>query len=683
MSQAPKASAGHLPKQERAFQLARTRYELRRTDRWPYLLSGDQRYGSGRSDRKRVQADLRAAWRAKYPDDPPPADTALNSVIDDLLHLARDVEPDAEQEPPAAVPGEAWAGGAGAYHGGDDDEGDGLELVTSLDDCPLPDSYRMPSNYRVRADGGIWWLGGRWGPERASWAPLFPVGVYEDPDGDQLVELVWRDHGRWVSRLVRRAVTKSGRKLVGDAGDAALPVTESEARNAEKWIAAAEMANADLIPRHPVARQLGWQNDGRTFLASKDSSWRVEPRYPRQVPALNAHGPRGTFAGWQAAIQAAGNYPVVQMGIYEGLAPPLLEVLGVDSFTVDHAGKSSRGKTITAAAGLSCWADPSDKGDGMFSWSTTVIEIEQRLNLVRGLPVVIDETRLVKDPAIVDAILYQVPKNRGKARGGGHPSMIPWRTIVLCTGEQPATSFTTHQGASARVLSIQRAPFGTEGAESRDAAEALKHGIEANYGTAGPAFVEQLQSALAERDGAARLRERHAQLTEELRGDSDMSGRRAPLLAVIALAAELAAGWGITPFTVPGTAGWLDLFNSADDPRDNRAEMALDIVREFLAAHHDKMFGGHPGDRPPASGWIGRYVEEGPGILPAALGKELKEQGYDLNAVVPGWLEMKALVTMKGQRPPWQVNRKLNGCQTKLVIFRSEVIDWEDGGDGD
>ena len=218
------------------------------------------------------------------------------------------------------------------------------------------------------------------------------------------------------------------------------------------------------MARHPVARQLGWQADGKTFVTGQGTPWRVEPRYPEQAAALAAHRPRGTLAAWQEAIAGARDYIVAQVGVYAGLAAPLLCPLGLDSFTVDVAGRSTRGKTITAMAALSCWADPSDRSEAMLSWQTaSVIGVEKRLNLVNGLTVVIDETRLVKDPALVDAILYMVPKNHGRPRGGGWPSMIPWRAIVVSTGEQAATSFTSHQGASARVLSIQRAPFGTDG----------------------------------------------------------------------------------------------------------------------------------------------------------------------------------------------------------------------------
>jgi hypothetical protein len=183
---------------------------------------------------------------------------------------------------------------------------------------------------------------------------------------------------------------------------------------------------------------------------------------------------------------------VVQVGAYAGLASPLLEPLGLDSFTVDISGRSTRGKTITAMVALSCWADPSDSPGDATGQAASVIGIEKRLNLV-ARTVVLDETRLVKDPALVDAVVYMVPKNHGRPRGGRWPNMIPWRAVVVSTGEQPATSFTTHQGASPRVLSICSPPFGTDGQASRAAAEAVKQGVEAHYGTAGPALVARLR----------------------------------------------------------------------------------------------------------------------------------------------------------------------------------------------
>jgi len=663
-------------KAERLHALVLARYEPRKATKWPYLMRGDEQFKFEGPDRRRLLADLRAAWRERYPDEAPPAAQDLNAAVEDLRRLAERAEPD-------PVGTEDLAADLVAAHGiGEVPHDRGLSLVTRLEDCPLPDGYVIPEPYIVAPDGIPLRRDDGAGYARVAWSWLFPVRVYVDPEGDQLVELAWRDGCRWVCRLIRRAVTKSGRKLVNEAGDAGLPVIEAEAKQAERWLAAAEAANQAAIARQPVARQLGWQADGKTFVTGQDTPWRVEPRYSDQVAALAAHHPCGTLDAWKDAIAAARDHVIVQVGAYAGLASPLLHPLGLDSFTVDFSGRSTRGKTITAMVALSCWADPSDRSEGMLTWQTaSVIGIEKRLNLVSGLTAVVDETRLVKDPALVDSVLYMIPKNHGRPRSGGWPNMIPWRAVVVSTGEQPATSFTSHQGASARVLSVQSPPFGTDGKASRGAAETAKEGVEANYGTAGPAFVTRLQARLAEDGGTGKLRARHQELTEMLRGSTDMTGRRAPLAACLALAAELAADWEILPFGAPDVAAWSGMFAS-DEQRDNRPEMALDLVRQYLAAHADKMWGSNDGSHPPASGWIGHKAREGPALLPEKLREELRRRGYELDAVIPGWLEMGALLTKDSQRPPYLIGRRTAGHLSRHLIFRDEIIDPPDPEDG-
>jgi hypothetical protein len=550
----------------------------------------------------------------------------------------------------------------------------------------LPDAV-CPEGYEIEA-GGVYALraakDGSPIRMRVAWAPLFPVHVFAAPDGDQLVELAWYDQGRWTRRIVPRSVAKSGRRLVAQLGDAGLPATDADAKLVERWLAAFEQANRKVIATEKIARQLGWQRDGE-FVTASGLPYRVEPKYDQQRGALEAHHGRGTLAGWQKSVAQLADYPAVLPSLYAGLGAPLLEPLGLDSFTVDTSGRSTRGKTISATCGASCWFDPSEKSDGMFHWRTTMIGVETRLNLVNGLPVVLDETRTVKTAELVDQVLYQVPKNRGTPRGGGWPSMLPWRTIVLSTGEQPALSFTTHEGASARVLSVRRAPFGNDGEQSAVAAGRVRDGVLANYGTAGPEFVKRLRAEL-ERDGQGdngpSIRQRHATLTEKFRGQSDIAARRAPFVACLYLAGQLAHEWKIIPFAPPDVNEWLSLFAEGDQARnDNRPEMALDVMREFLAAQQDKMLSNGTGERPPATGWIGTEVMEGPALLPEKAREELKRRGYELDAVIPGWMEMGALVTRDSQRPKYLVPRRLGGKPARLLIFRREVIDLESDDD--
>ena len=567
-------------------------------------------------------------------------------------------------------------------------------LGSWADDCPdLPAGWSVPEGYEIDRGGVFLVRETRDGVQRTrvTYAPLLPVGVYVDPAGCQMVELVWRDHGRWVNRVVARNIAKSGRRLITALGDAGLPAVDADAKLLERWLAAAEAYNQRVIPRRSLYRWLGWQADG-TFVTGPTGRHRVEPIYDEQAPAIAAHHPHGDLESWKQAIKLIEPYPVAQMALYAGLAAPLLSLLRLDSFTIDLSGRSTRGKTTAAKIGLSLWADPTEKGDGLFSWRATMLAIEKRLNVVRGLPVVIDETRVVKHNELVDQVLYQVPKNHGQARGAGWPSLLPWSTIVISTGEQSALSFTTHQGAAARVLTLTRPPFGTGSGDNATAAIAVGRAIDENYGLAGPVFIGRLLAALTDPQRPActpdktcppertcalcQLRERHAQLTERFRGDTDMSGRRAPMVAVLALAAQLGHEYGVVPFPPPEPAVWHDLFAAADTT-DNRPEMALDVVREWVASHSDELWTPERTIQPP-TGWIGRRLlldSDRPtvALLPERLKAVLARSGYSLDAVLPGWQELGYLHKGTGRAPYLHV-RALGDSKVRMYIFTPGTI---------
>jgi hypothetical protein len=567
------------------------------------------------------------------------------------------------------------------------DETTGQATAEWTDNRLVPEGVRMPTGYTI-SYGGVW-VEKQISKDvfvdvRVAWAPLVIRSVYVDPIGDQAVELAWVDRGQVVTRTVQRSVVRRGRILVATLGDAGLPVIEADAKLAERYLAAFESLNQSKIPRVHLARQLGWQKDG-TFVTSQDEPHRVEVKYDEQKPALAAHAPAGTFAGWQAAVKLMESYPAAQMPLYASLAAPLLEVVGVNSYAVDICGRSTRGKTTAAGAGMSVWADPSERADGMYSWRTTMLAAEKRLNLVNGLPVVFDETKLVQNPEMVHALLYQLPKNHGAARGGGWPSGIPWRSIVISTGEQSVLTFTTDQGAGARVLTVKEAPFGTDGPESATAAVEVRDGCAEHYGTAGPRFVEKLLDAMAG-DGKRRLVARHKELTEAHRYDSDMSARRAPLVAVLALAAEVGHEWDIVPFPAPPMSIWRRLF-AATDQTDNRGEMALDVVREYVASNRRALWAPGTGNEPPFSGWIGRELdvagEATVGLLAQKLKEALSRAGYELDSVIPSWREAGVLFENDSYRPPYLAKKKMNGGQVRLYIFKPEVFAAPDDEDGE
>lgn len=570
----------------------------------------------------------------------------------------------------------------------DEDTIQAFEKLTWSFGYDLPEGYAAPNGYDV-ARSGIYKIRADGQRSRVSYAPIIPVAVYTDPDGTEMLQLAWLNRDRWITKLTPRSVARSGRRLIAALGDAGLPAVESDAKALERWLANTEAVNGDVIPCHELANWLGWQPDG-TFLASYDGPKRVEPVFPEQGAAIKSHTTRGTFEGWKAGIRAIEPYPVAKICLYAGFAATLLDVLKVDSFLIDIWGRSTRGKTTAAKIALSLWADPSDRGDGMFSWKATTVAIEKRLNVVRGLPVVIDETRTVERPETVDEVIYQVPKGRGKPRSKPWPNAIPWQTIAISTGEQSALSFTSHQGASARVLSISLPPFGSGDPAHGRAAAQVGWAVDENYGHAGPAFVERLQLGLAHKDGAARLVERHQVIAQQHAGGNDMSGRRAPFVAALILAAELAHEWGIVPFAQPSPELWLDLF-VAEEITDNRPEMALQVAREFVAANASSLWNTGR-TTAPNGGWIGRKFVVGPdkkttvGLLPEKLKEVLRKAGYTLDAIYAAWQEMGVIIPLGKDRNRFQPVRALGEGKSRFYVFAPGAILAEaepEGGESD
>lgn len=549
----------------------------------------------------------------------------------------------------------------------------------------LPPTVRTPYDYRVTGRGVevLSTSGENW--QRVTFAPLVITATFEDPEGDQYVELSWIDRSlgrpRLISRIVSRETSKRGKKLIEALGSAGLPAVEGDSRAVEKWLAEFEAENVHRIPSEQLARWLGWQDDG-TFVSSPEDGIKVDTAFEEQRGPARAHARKGTLEGWQETVAHLTPFPVPRVAVAAALAAPLLKPLALNSFTLDISSRSTKGKTTALQVALSVWADPSEHASAMSNWRTTLYAIEKRLNLVRGIVTVFDETMAVTDDSLIDEVLYQLPMNHGKARSGGaFGNMLPWETILLSSGERPALSFTTSQGAAARILGTTIAPFGDGGGA---AAAAARDGVLANHGHAGPEFIQYILSGLAQPNGRDALKARHRQLVDEFRGAGDMTNRRAPMVAALVLAETLACGRGLLPYEPLPHDVWRSLF-TAHNPTDNRPDMALDVLREYVAGHAHELFTATRAalnEKPPYSGWLGVLsTKDGVtevALLPERVRKILAEADYSLDAVVGSWVDAEYLKTLKSQRPAHLVPRRFDGIRAKCLAFTPAGISFGD-----
>ncbi|MGW1595284.1 DUF927 domain-containing protein [Streptomyces sp. NPDC002343] len=593
--------------------------------------------------------------------------------------------PAAAPAAPPPAPDEATADDEHAGQAPLDDPADTPEGYDYASAFGLPATVRTPWDYRLTGRGVevLSTSGENW--TRVTFAPLVVSATFEDPEGDQYVELSWIDRSlgrpRRISRIVSRETAKRGRKLIETLGSAGLPAVEGDARAVEKWLAEFEAANVGRIPSEQLARWLGWQDDG-TFVSSPEDGIKVDVPFEEQRGPARAHARKGGLDGWRETIGQLADFPVPRVAVAAALAAPLLKPLGLNSFTLDISSRSTKGKTTALQCALSVWADPSEHASAMSNWRTTLYAIEKRLNLVRGIVTIFDETMAVTDDTLIDEVLYQLPMNHGKARSGGaFGNMLPWETILLSSGERPALSFTTSQGAAARILGTTTAPFGDGGGAT---AAAVREGVLAHHGHAGPEFIQYILSGLAQPNGRDKLKEHHRTLLAEFRGAGDMTNRRAPMVAVLALAEILACRIGLLPYEPLSADIWRGLF-TAHNPTDNRPEMALDVVREYVAGHAHELFSVTRAalhEKPPYSGWLGVLsTKDGVtevALLPERVRKILADADYSLDAVVGSWVDAGYLKVLKSQRPPHLVPRRFGGARAKCLAFTPEGIAFGD-----
>ena len=546
-----------------------------------------------------------------------------------------------------------------------------LAAAFGLRGCTIPRGYRITGkgvDFNIGKDDPVW--------ARFTYAPLVVTAAYEDPDGEQSVQLSWTDRGRTVSKVVARDVAKRGRELVKNLGSAGLPAIEGDARVLERWLAEFEAANPTGIPHEQLARHLGWQPDG-TFVPSPDSGIKLEVRYDEQRVPSQAFGAAGDFEAWRQAIALLKPHKVPRIVIAAALAAPLLRPLGLPSFTVDISSRSTKGKTTALQCGCSVWANPSENAAAISNWRGTAFAIEKRFNLVRGLPTFLDETMAVSDEGIIDYVLYQLPMNQGKDRSGGYAGALPWETILLSSGERTALSYTRNQGAAARTLCTSEAPFGDDGDTAREVHDA----VFANYGHAGPRFAELVRKGLARDGGLERLRRRHKEMAVLFRGDNAMTGRRAPMVAVLALAEAMACETGLLPYEALSTDTWAETFASSS-ATDNQPEMAMDVVREYIAAHSFELWPGRD-DRPPLRGWLGAVkVNSGQtfvAVMPERLRTILSDAGYSLDAVMDGWVNAGYLSSAVDRgKVTYRVVTRFDGRTARCFQFTPQALTLSD-----
>ena len=545
--------------------------------------------------------------------------------------------------------------------------------------------------------------------------PLAVTGrCREIGEGRTSVLLEWAtSHGRR-HQIVPRGKVADSRSFVELAGVDA-PVHSNNARDLVQFVADWEAANAAVLPEARVTTSMGWQGRdgedgfmwGRSQLLpgqAESSALALEDLPPsrwgeRQVHLLIDDGGRdladgfvaeGTWDGWLDAVAAARPYPAVMLALYAALVPPLMIFLPtLPNFVVDYCGPTSEGKTTTLRFAASAWGSPDERSGGLIrSWDATRVWIERTAALLGHLPLFLDDTKRAKRPEAVGQVLYDLANGLGRGRGSvsGLRDLGRWRTVLLTTGEAPATSFTNDGGTRARTLSLWGSPFGGGSAQAGKAVRRITEGVLRHHGHAGPRLLRWLLDTPGARDELRSTYVAARDRWDALTNGNPVASRASQYVAGLDLAQTLLHDkLGVPrPSDDPLLHAWTAVCGASVEA--DRASDALRDVLSWAASHQARFYGRQPAsgylDSIPHAGWLGAWASDASwehiGVLPTELRRFLEGQGYDFEAVVRTWLDRSWLRRSGKHRA-----RKLTvgGVKERCFVITRAACDTVQGDD--
>lgn len=577
----------------------------------------------------------------------------------------------------------------------------GNTIVNNFPDAPIP-HLLIPAEYSVRNNGVYIETVTAEDEEPQSTLithnPVIISAKYKDlEEANEILELSWKRNGRWESCLADRGMIADARKIL-QLADMGFPCHSINSGDLVKYLADLEALNENTIPVQFVSCSMGWKRiqGSRGFLLAnrfitkgKDTVlFRGLTSGDDQI-ARGFHG-SGDYEKWKEAVSVIKNYPRVLAMFYGSFSSIMLEVLNCSNFVAEVANKTSTGKTIALRVAASAWGCPDEKSSDsiIFSWDHTKVWGERASAIVNGLPLFLDDTKRTKHPKQISEMIYSVANGRGRGRGNVKNLAMTksWRTVLMSTAETPSVFTSTDGGTRGRVLEICGLPFEKKSEEMRQLVSDLDLKLKANYGFAGPAFVEYV---LENEDQWGRWKKELNQLESYFaqKESSEVSGRLAGYAALISLTGKLVHEAIQLPweFCCPMETLWAGIVTESKDATGELA--ALQYVVSWAYSNMERFEGkegteGVTADskkKTPASGWAGRWLDKDSYIafLPNVLKKVLGEAGYDPEAIIRGWRDLQWLDLNDKSRSTRQL--RFQGATTWMIPIRKKAICLLDG----
>jgi putative DNA primase/helicase len=584
----------------------------------------------------------------------------------------------------------------------------GLEAVKEIIDAALPSSWPgmderpcwcVYSDWQevdgVKRKPGVWHHNFKQRDDQEpvmvdEWicSPLYVDATTSDKEDDKYGFLL-----RYVSRRrVWKKWAMPAEMLAGDGGDAlgvllsgGVEISQHKKREVLRYIAS----------QHPkrhmrAATATGW-HDGAFVLP--DEVIGADDVWFQATGRTAPYGTAGTLDGWKSGVAAmAKGNPLVMLAISAAFAGVLLEPLCIDGAGVHIYGDSSTGKTTALVAGISVWGGQSFRRQ----WRATANGLEGVGTMHTDTLLALDEIGECAPRDLYEAA-YALANGTGKSRANKHGEArkaAQWRVFVLSTGETTIAAriasggIESKAGQGLRILDIPVVGmYGLfdnlcgmdSGARLSDA---LRDASAKHYGHAGRKFVQCMAS---ERAKGVDLSGRLADVLAQFDAPDGQERRAARVLAVAALAGELAIEFGIADWKAgEPTHSAVRAFKSWQAQRGTSGHSAehagiVQAVSDFIDRSGDARFSdidmiGTP--LTPIRDRAGYWKTEGGKRLYLFTSAGMKEaiKGYDLNRSLAALDAIGAIARKAAGKNSVPLHTP-DGRRTRLYVIDPEKLE--------
>jgi hypothetical protein len=455
--------------------------------------------------------------------------------------------------------------------------------------------------------------------------PIFISSKYTNlQDNSTQLDLIFPYDGKWEKkRLPRSHVFQSGKLL--QCADYGMSITQNNASQIVEYLYAFEHINLrEGIAKYYSSSIFGWQGEqgtlgfllgGRFFppdggpdVDTLDSSATLSEgtvvflpnnESPNMEHLAKAFIKKGSYEQWLEALKLLEHKAPALFCVYAAFVPPLMGILDMPNFIVDINYTTSSGKT-TLQRFLASIYGSTEKNGYLRNWNVTRVFVERLSAVLLNLPLLLNDTKNIKNTEIIDKVVYDITNGTTHGRGTitGIKPTHPIKTVLFSSGETPIIDQATSSGVATRVITLHLPPFEEINSDSAQLINKLDGIINENYGIAGELFIRYLvQNRKDKTEDWKKLHEQFLNHYASKAAGIPYVDRLGKYFAAIDTAGTIAhEALGLPwDFKSPIESLWDELTERSKDPTP--ANGALEDIYSFCCSNKNAFYPGASGDK--------------------------------------------------------------------------------------